>query len=111
MERFVKKDVVVVPFTFSDLSNSKKRPALVLAGLEGDDLILAQITSRSIFDPYSVEIKSSDFSVGTLNKDSNVRPNKIFTADKNLILYKIGSLCDEKMDEIINEVVDILKNK
>jgi mRNA interferase MazF len=46
MEKFVKGDIVVIPFPFSDLSGSKKRPALVLANLQGDDIILCQITSR-----------------------------------------------------------------
>ena len=44
MARFVKGDVVVVPFPFSDLSQSKRRPALIIASLEGDDAILCQIT-------------------------------------------------------------------
>lgn len=107
MGKFIKGDVVVVPFPFSDLSNSKKRPALVLASLEGEDLVLSQITSKNIFDSYSIEIKTSDFSNGTLNKDSNVRPNKIFTADKNIILYKIGNLTNKKMDEVTSKVVEI----
>lgn len=107
MGKFIKGDVVVVPFPFSDLSNSKKRPALVLASLEGEDLKLSQITSKNIFDSYSIEIKTSDFSNGTLNKDSNVRPNKIFTADKNIILYKIGNLTNKKMDEVTSKVVEI----
>lgn len=36
MERLVKGDIVVVPFPFSDLSNYKKRPALVITTLKGD---------------------------------------------------------------------------
>jgi len=40
MGRFVKGDVVVVPFPFSDLAMSKRRPALVIANLAGDDLVL-----------------------------------------------------------------------
>ncbi len=45
MEKFIKGDVVVMPFPFSELSGSKKRPALVLADLPGDDILLCQITS------------------------------------------------------------------
>lgn len=39
MEKFVKGDVVVIPFPFSDLSASKKRPALVVSNITGDDII------------------------------------------------------------------------
>ncbi|MEO6392195.1 MAG: type II toxin-antitoxin system PemK/MazF family toxin, partial [Pyrinomonadaceae bacterium] len=39
MGRFVKGDVVVTPFPFSDLSGDKRRPALVIANLNGDDLV------------------------------------------------------------------------
>ena len=48
MERFVKSDVVVIPFPFSDLSDSKRRPALVLVNLKGYDIILCQITSQTV---------------------------------------------------------------
>ena len=54
MARFVKGNVVVVPFPFSDLSQAKRRPALVLTSLEGDDLILCQITSQQIRDQYAI---------------------------------------------------------
>ena len=52
---FIKGDIVVVPFPFSDLSQSKKRPALVLVDLKGEDLILSQITSQNIYDLYAIE--------------------------------------------------------
>jgi len=47
MARFVVGDVVIVPFPFSDLTQTKRRPALVVAGLSGEDLILCQITSQT----------------------------------------------------------------
>jgi mRNA interferase MazF len=50
MATFIKGDVVVVPFPFSDLSNAKRRPALVLAELNKNDLILCLITSRAAND-------------------------------------------------------------
>lgn len=50
MERFIKGNVIVVPFPFSDLTRARRRPVLVTAELEGDDLILCQITSQRIRD-------------------------------------------------------------
>ena len=109
MERFVKGDVVVVPFPFSDLSNANRRPALVVAGLDGDDLILCQITSQSIRDNYVVPIDEYDFEKGDLKQKSNVRPNRIFTADSKIILYKIGNLKTEKIVQVIEGIMDIIR--
>lgn len=109
MERFIKGDIVVLPFPFSDLSNSKKRPAFVLADLHGDDLILCQITSRMIKDEYAIETTDTDFETGSLMKESNIRINKLFTADRSIILYKVGALKDVKTHEIIDGVINILK--
>ncbi len=87
MARFVKGDVVVVPFPFSDLSQSKRRPALIIASLEGEDAILCQITSKIIKDSNAISIESTDFTSGSLRQESNVRPNRLFTADNHIILY------------------------
>ncbi len=100
MERFIKGDVVVIPFPFSDLSQYKKRPALVIANLEGEDLILCQITSKYKKDKYSINLNKSDFREGNLKIDSFIRPNKIFTAHKDLILYKVGHIKKEKNMEV-----------
>jgi mRNA interferase MazF len=92
MAGFVKGDIVVVPFPFSDLTGSKRRPAMVLKDLPGDDIILCQITSQQHNDSYSVEITAADFTTGTLPVVSNIRPTRIFTADKNIIVRKAGTL-------------------
>jgi hypothetical protein len=54
MGKLIKGAAVVLPFPFSNLTGSKRRPAFVLADLEGDDAILCQITSQAKFDPYAV---------------------------------------------------------
>jgi mRNA interferase MazF len=105
----VKGDVVVVPFPFSDLTQAKRRPALVIAKLEGDDLILCQITSQRIGDRYAISIDANDFTSGSLKQRSNVRPNRIFTADRRIILYRAGKLKHEKINEIVERVIEILK--
>jgi mRNA interferase MazF len=107
--KFVKGDIVVVPFPFSDLTNSKRRPALVITELTGDDVILCQITSRTLKDSYSIELNNSDFETGSLNQDSNIRSNRIFTADFHIILYKIGNLKTNKTEEVINKIIEIIK--
>lgn len=108
MDGFVKGDIVVVPFPFSDLSSSKRRPALVLALSSANDLILAQITSRYSFDERSVEIGSVDYDEGGLKLNSNVRPNKLFTAESSIIAYKAGQLKTEKMEQIIDVLIQMI---
>ena len=109
MEGFVRGDLVVVPFPFSDLTRAKRQPALVLANLDGDDLILCQITSQSVRDQYAIPLTDPDFRTGSLKRRSNVRPNRVFTADRTIILYKVAALAERKMDLVIDKLVEILK--
>jgi mRNA interferase MazF len=109
MAKFVKGDVVVVPFSFSDLSQSKRRPALVVATIEGNDSILCQITSKNVEDLYGILFDQIDFKSGSLQQPGNIRPNRLFTADNNIILYKVGSLTREKLDQVINKIIEIIR--
>ena len=109
MGRFVKGDVVVLNFPFSDLSGAKRRPALVLADLVGNDVILCQITSIATKDVYAIQIEDEDYMKGTLRTESVIRPNKVFTADKSLILYTACTIDSEKTDKVIKSLIDILK--
>ena len=108
MGKFVKGDVVVVPFPFSDLTASKKRPALVVAALTGDDVILCQITSKAVSDSYAIPLSDTDFASGTLRQDSNIRPNRLFTADSNIVLYRAGALTAEKVKAVVAKIVEIM---
>ena len=109
MGKFIKGDIVVVPFPFSDLAESKRRPALVITELDGDDVILCQITSQTVKDKYAVILTDDNFENGELKQSSNIRPNRIFTADKSIILYKIGHLKKEKINEVIEALIKIIK--
>ena len=108
MGGLVKGDVVVVPFPFSDLSASKKRPALVAATLTGNDVILCQITSKAKSDSYAISITTNDCASGNLNQPSNVRPNRLFTADSQIVIKKVATLNPVKMQEITDRLVQIL---
>lgn len=91
MAGFVKGVVVVLPFPFADLSATKRRPALVVAPLRGGDVVLCQITCRAIGDGDVVPIAPTDFASGWLRQASNVRPNRLFTADSAIILWRAGT--------------------
>jgi mRNA interferase MazF len=109
MGRFVKGDVVVLPFPFSDLSASKRRPALVVASLKThDDVILCMITSKKTGDNSAVAVTDADFEKGGLRQDSNVRPNRLFTAESSIILSTAGRLSRVKIDEVVQAIIHIL---
>lgn len=110
MESFVRGDVVVVPFPFNNLSDQKKRPALVLADLSGLDVILCQITSRPARDRFSVLVDDCDFANGSLRFPSNVRTNQIFTLDKTVVCYRVGHLKTAKTQEIVQMIVSYLRS-
>jgi mRNA interferase MazF len=107
--RFIKGDIVVVPFPFSDLTNAKRRPALVMTALEGDDLILCQITSQRVRDKYAIDLDDDDFESGALRQKSSIRPNRLFTADQRIILRRIGHLRKEKISQIVEKMLEILR--
>jgi mRNA interferase MazF len=100
MGAFVKGEVVVMPFPFSDLSANKRRPALVLASLPGDDLVVCQITSQTRLDPYAVPLEDTDFVSGGLKQSSLIRVSRIFTAESSIVLYRAGTLSTAKQREV-----------
>jgi mRNA interferase MazF len=106
MAGFIKGEVVVIPFPFSDLSDSKRRPALVLADLPDNDILLCQITSRRAHDDLTVPLRIKDFSSGSLPIDSFIRPTRNFTADKNIIIRKAGRV----HESVVKEAIDIIVN-
>jgi mRNA interferase MazF len=110
MGKFVKGDIVIIPFPFTDLSGNKKRPAFVVVDLPGDDIIVCQITSKSKFDSLALSLGAHDFISGGLPVDSFIRPNKIFTADKNIIHSVAGHLSENKIRYTLNAVIRIISS-
>ena len=70
-----KGEVVLIPFPFSDLSQTKVRPALCLADSGRGDWVLCQITSNPYGDPNAVPLEPTDFETGGLLVASVARPD------------------------------------
>lgn len=101
--------VVLVRFPFSDLSNTKLRPAIVLADAGRGDWILCQVTSQPYTDATAIEIINSDFASGSLKKTSYARPGKLFTANAAIMTRYVGDLKKAKLEETVNAVISVLK--
>lgn len=110
MGAFTRGDVVLFPFPYTDLSDRKLRPCLVLSDEMGNDIMLCQITSQRLRkDEYSVELKQSDTIDGTLQIDSYIRANMIFTALKAQIRRKLCGVKDEKYRVVANTIARIIE--
>jgi mRNA interferase MazF len=104
------RQVVLLPFPFSDLSEQKLRPALVLADAGRDDWVLCQITSKSYADSRAVELLDSAFVQGGLQLTSYARPAKLFTAHASLIRSVAGELHDAAHQHVLEAVVSLLRH-
>ena len=101
--------VVMVPFPFSDLSQTKLRPAVVLAEAGRGDWVLCQITSNPYADTRAVLLDNTDFTTGSLRVTSYARPGKLFTANIRLITSEIGLLKPDAFENVLEAVVNLLQ--
>ena len=101
--------VVLVRFPFSDLSQTKLRPAVVLADAGRGDWILCQVTSKPYGDARAVQLEDASFAVGSLRVMSYARPGKLFTASQGLIVAEVGKLKSGRFRQITDSVVTLLR--
>lgn len=107
MGKFVKGEVVVFPFPFTDPSQTKVRPCLVVANLTGPDMILCSITKTP--RPDSIPLRQSDFKSGGLPIDpSYIRPTRLFTAKDTRVLLSRGQVTETKVSEVTSKIVEIV---
>ncbi len=98
MERFVAGDVVIVDYPYTDMSQTKRRPALVVHVVIGtQNIVTCQITSQYKVDAYSVALAQDDFATGRLTQPvSTIRLNYLFTFDDNLVVRHAGQITPER---------------
>jgi len=99
---------VLVRFPFSDLSQSKLRPAIVLADAGRGDWILCQVTSNPYADPRAIVLADESFRQGGLQRTSYARPAKLFTANHEIMMAEVGLLTVEARRRVIHAVVEVL---
>lgn len=105
-----RRQVVLIPFPFSDLSAQKLRPALVLADAGRGDWLLCQITSKPYADARAIELTQADFAAGGLQRISYARPGKLFTAHASLVSVVAGELHGAAHLRVCDALVALLRD-
>ncbi len=110
MEGFVRGEIVVIEFPYSDLKDTKRRPIVILKVPKGEDIIVAQITGTPYERSVEIPLKKEDFKQGNLKRESFVRIDKIASIERSLVKYKVGSLKQEKFNEVLDRICSFLRN-
>ncbi len=102
------KDVVLLPYPFSDFEGEKVRPAIVVSNndlnMKSEDCVMVPLTGVIKDESYSVLIKQENLAFGKLIKPSRARADKILAVDKSIIILRIGAINDRTFEEIKSEI-------
>ena len=104
-------DIILIPFPYSDLAGLKKRPAIIISNsnLKGEDFICSLITSNSPKD--GIQIRDDFLKENKLPFKSWVKPQRIFTIDKKMIIKKITSVNNKFYAKIEKSIFNLIKSK
>lgn len=107
---YEQKDIVLMPFPYTDLTSHKIRPALIISNSKlnkTEDRVCLLITSVPIKD--GIEIEKKFVKEGKLIFRSWIKPYRVFTIDEKIIKKKLCTISDEFYDLVLNEINNYLK--
>jgi mRNA interferase MazF len=88
-------EVVLIPFPYTDLTTTKRRPVLVLRPSDAfGDFLAAAVTSQAGHGD-AVTLRQTDFREGDLPKPSYVRTTKLYTLNERIVARRFGVLTPE----------------
>lgn len=105
---YKQRDIVLLPFPYTDLSSSKKRPAMVVSSnvfnSASGDVVCCLITTNPNEDRFTVKLSNSDVEDGVLHYESILKPYRIFTVDKKIVLKKLCSLKKQRFGKVMEKL-------
>nr|VFJ60826.1 MAG: mRNA interferase MazF [Candidatus Kentron sp. FW] len=89
MKNYLKNDLIIVRYPFSDASRSKIRPAIIISASHiSEDVFVVPLTSRTI-SLLPGEFVLEDWAEAGLNVETAVKRG-IYTVNRKLIIKKVG---------------------
>src|SRR5437762_3529859 len=111
--KYSQGDVISVPFPFTDLTNAKPRPALIISNdvvVGTDDLIIVMITSQQKIDGVNIEITVNDIDV-TLPKKSFVRCHRLATIDEKIVSGRFATVTKDFLSRVVTAIGSLMEVK
>lgn len=107
------RDILLVPFPFSDQSGKKVRPVIVISNDEfnesSEDILVVGVTSNISKDKYTLKLTNSDLEEGKLFSHCCIKVENILKIDKELIIKKIGKIKKNILSTILDNIIGIIK--
>ena len=106
------RDLLLVPFPFSDQSGKKVRPVIVISNndfnIASEDIIVVGVTSNISKDKYTINLTDKDLDEGKLHTNCCIKIENILKLDKELIVKKIGKVNKNTFKEIVSKLNEII---
>lgn len=106
------RDIVLIPFPFSDLSKAKYRPAIVMSNNTYNrkfrDFIGIPLTTNPNTRNHTVPVTSRDMATGSLTVVSVAKVDKVFSLEQKLVVKTYGQLRQDVFDKIRDELIKLL---
>jgi mRNA interferase MazF len=113
LEMTLQRDIVLLNFPFSNLKQSKVRPAIILSNnkhnKKSNDVIVVPLTSNLQQTDYDMLISNKNLEKGNLIVDSRVKVDRIFSVDKKLVKMNIGKIDKQTFSKIKTILSDLLR--
>lgn len=113
MNTYNQRDIVLVPFPFSDLSRQKIRPVLVLSNdaynRQSADILVCGMTTNLKVAPYSVQVDVTDVEKpGTLRHKSKIKADTIASLDQSILIKPVARLKKPLFEQVVSEIEKLI---
>jgi len=109
------REVILTNFPFSDISEIKARPTIVLSNDDYNDshkdILVCAVTSNPREYEYSVRIGKNDMETGTLLQSSRIKADKIMLMSKTQTIKTMGKISESKFRETKEKILALISGK
>lgn len=102
--------VYLANIIYTDISDSKIRPILILRKNSFDDYVYLPLTTQSS-NSEIIEINNTHFESGTIKKTSYLILDKLCSISEDLLNREIGKVKNEYFDKIMKQYCNNLHEK